>query len=53
MRRLRKCLGCGQYSLDQEHKCDAKTFTPHPAKYSPEDRYAKYRRVAKQREGLL
>ena len=27
--------------------CGLKTITPKPPKYSPEDKYAKYRRMAK------
>lgn len=28
-------------------KCGSRTVTPHPAKYSKEDKYAEYRRKAK------
>jgi len=38
-------------------KCGAKTVPPKPAKYSPEDKYADYRRRAKEKglkeKGLL
>ncbi len=45
---MRKCIACGAYSLSQEcRKCGGETRTPHPAKYSPEDKYAAYRRKAK------
>ena len=50
---MRKCLQCGKYTLDEVHRCGGKTIPPQPAKYSPDDRYAKYRRIAKKREGLL
>ena len=30
--------------------CGAKAATPKPAKYSPEDKYASYRREAKKKE---
>lgn len=29
--------------------CGGKTFSPKPPKYSPEDKYAEYRRRAKER----
>lgn len=33
--------------------CDKKTISPKPAKYSPEDKYGKYRRIAKKQQGLI
>jgi len=46
---LRKCGSCRQYTLNQEKcpYCGGKVHIPHPAKFSPEDRYAKYRRAMK------
>ena len=44
---LRKCLGCGRYSTeDRCADCGNATVTAHPAKFSPDDRYGKYRRIA-------
>jgi len=43
---LRKCPPCRTYTLsDSCPKCGKKTVTPHPAKFSPDDKYIKYRRV--------
>jgi H/ACA ribonucleoprotein complex subunit 3 len=44
---LRKCVKCGKYTLNQESCpiCGGNLRIPHPAKFSPEDRYAKYRRA--------
>jgi len=44
---LRKCEKCRRYTLDQEKcpHCGGNVRIPHPAKFSPEDRYAKYRRA--------
>jgi H/ACA ribonucleoprotein complex subunit 3 len=45
---LRKCLSCREYTLrEQCPKCGGATFMPMPAKYSPEDKYGKYRRLLK------
>ena len=44
-----KCTKCGRYTLSEEHKCGGKAVNPTPAKYSPEDRYGRYRRIAKKR----
>jgi H/ACA ribonucleoprotein complex subunit 3 len=45
---LRKCLSCREYTLrEQCLKCGGATFMPMPAKYSPEDKYGKYRRLLK------
>ncbi len=43
---LRRCDGCGRYSLRAScPACRGHTSTPHPPRYSPEDRYARYRRA--------
>jgi H/ACA ribonucleoprotein complex subunit 3 len=43
---LRKCKKCNQYTLKNHcSKCEGSVKIPHPAKFSPEDRYAKYRRA--------
>ncbi len=47
---LRKCAVCNAYSLSDSH-CGLKTRTPHPPKFSAEDRYGKYRRMAKEKSG--
>ena len=41
---IRKCSTCNIYTL--RHlcpKCNAPTIDPHPAKYSPDDKYVRYR----------
>lgn len=40
---IRKCKVCNEYTLREIH-CNTKTICPHPLKYSPLDKYAKYRR---------
>lgn len=42
---LRKCEKCNKYTLrlDKCPYCGEKVHTPHPAKFSPDDKYAKYR----------
>ena len=47
--RIRKCSICKKYTL-KDICCNEKTLNPSPAKYSPEDKYAKYRRGAKSEE---
>ncbi len=46
---LRKCMQCGMYTLDLEKcpYCGGEVRVPHPAKFSPQDKYAKYRRAMK------
>lgn len=48
MRHIRFCRSCGAYTLKEEC-CGAPTILPRPAKYSPDDKYASYRRKAKER----
>lgn len=48
---IRKCITCGAYTLMQEcPRCGKSTLDPHPPKYSPDDKYVRYR-VAERYEG--
>ncbi|MEM4268366.1 MAG: RNA-protein complex protein Nop10 [Candidatus Woesearchaeota archaeon] len=50
MKHILKC-SCGTYTLKPVcPKCGKDAFSPRPPKYSPEDKYAKYRRKAKENE---
>jgi H/ACA ribonucleoprotein complex subunit 3 len=41
---LRVCSACRRYTLKEEcPQCNEKTKTAHPAKFSPDDKYMKYR----------
>ncbi|MBI2141772.1 ribosome biogenesis protein [Candidatus Woesearchaeota archaeon] len=57
MRHIMRCQGCSVYTLKEicsKPFCEkglSKTVIPKPARYSPEDNYAAYRRKAK--EGQL
>jgi len=46
---LRKCEQCKKYTLNQEKcpYCGGKVRIPHPARFSPQDKYAKYRSAMK------
>ncbi|NIM46362.1 MAG: RNA-protein complex protein Nop10 [Nitrososphaeria archaeon] len=42
--KIKKCLRCKKYTLnDICRKCGAPTVTAHPAKFSPDDKYALYK----------
>ncbi len=43
---LKKCQRCDSYTMKEEH-CGTRTISPKPPKYSPLDKYGKYRRIAK------
>ncbi len=48
---LRKCVNCNKYTLKNEcDHCQEKTVSAHPAKFSPDDKYLKYRLIAKYSE---
>jgi len=48
---LKKCLSCDTYTLKlQCPKCGAQTHNPHPAKFSPDDKYARYRIIDRYKE---
>jgi len=49
--RLLKCSECGKYSLEVKCACGGETRQSHPPKYSPEDKYARYRRSEKYGSG--
>ncbi|MGY5142383.1 MAG: RNA-protein complex protein Nop10 [Nitrosopumilus sp.] len=41
---LRKCLECKKFTLkDKCDKCSIGTISAHPAKFSPDDKYLRYR----------
>lgn len=45
---IKQCPKCGKYTLkDVCGVCNVKTVTAHPPKFSPEDKYGKYRRKIK------
>lgn len=46
---LRKCVNCNAYTLHKDTcpVCGGGVKLPHPAKYSPDDKYFKYRMAAK------
>jgi len=50
MKHIMKCSQCGNYTMKAVcSKCNGKCYEAKPAKYSPEDKYGKYRRIAKKR----
>jgi len=46
---MRRCVNCGRYTLRQDRcpVCGAEVRVPHPPRFSPEDRYVRYRLKAK------
>ncbi len=46
-----RCKECGSYGLNEECGCGATRVPPKPPKYSPEDKYAQYRRRYKELYG--
>lgn len=57
MKHILKCQQCSKYTMKEDCSCGGKAISPKPPKYSPEDRFASYRREAKkeqlQKEGFL
>ncbi len=51
---MRKCVKCKIYTFkDRCPSCGAETASAHPPRFSPEDKYGKYRRLAKKKWGLV
>ena len=45
---LRKCPICEKFTLKMKcSRCENDTISAHPAKYSPDDKYMKYRILGK------
>ncbi|MCI4351346.1 MAG: RNA-protein complex protein Nop10 [Thermoplasmata archaeon] len=43
---LHRCAACHRYTLHAAcPECGGPTRTPHPARFSPQDRWGKYRRA--------
>ncbi|MFZ0891707.1 MAG: RNA-protein complex protein Nop10 [Thermoplasmata archaeon] len=43
---LRTCRGCHHYTLHEKcPACGTETRTPHPARFNPNDRWGRYRRM--------
>ncbi|HEY1247753.1 MAG TPA: RNA-protein complex protein Nop10 [Nitrososphaera sp.] len=41
---IRRCPSCKTYTLNREcPNCKSATIDPHPPKYSPDDKYIRYR----------
>ena len=48
MRHMTKCGKCNIYTMKEKcPKCNIDASNPKPLKYSPDDKYASYRRKAK------
>lgn len=46
MKELRRCQVCRSYTLNEVH-CGKESVSPKPAKWSPDDKWGKYRLEAK------
>ncbi|MCK5773750.1 MAG: RNA-protein complex protein Nop10 [Thermoplasmata archaeon] len=45
--RIRKCPSCDRYTFQQScSRCEVATQNTFPARFSPQDRFGKYRRMA-------
>ena len=48
---MRTCKECGEYTLEEScPECNVKTGVIFPARYSPQDKYGKYRRILKRQQ---
>ncbi|MDD3984916.1 MAG: RNA-protein complex protein Nop10 [Methanobacterium sp.] len=45
--KMKKCKSCGEYTLKDNCSCKGEVGVIYPPKYSPEDKYGKYRRILK------
>lgn len=50
MKHILRCKSCGKYTMNISCRCGGEAVTVIPAKYSPDDKYADYRRKVKRAE---
>ena len=52
---LRRCKSCGRYTLRKDRcpYCGGELEVPHPPKYSPDDKYGRYRLMMKIMSGKI
>jgi H/ACA ribonucleoprotein complex subunit 3 len=51
MKHMLKCRSCGHYTMQETcPHCGGEAISSLPPKYSPHDKYAKYRRQAKEEQ---
>ena len=51
---LRKCISCHKFTLkNQCNYCNNQTISAHPAKFSPDDKYFRYRILNKYQQDNL
>jgi len=48
MQHILKCQRCGKYTLSEKCECGGKSVGVIPVRFSVDDRFAKYRRKAKE-----
>lgn len=48
--RILYCKQCKKFTMKETCECGKETFALKPAKYSPEDKWARYRRIAKKQQ---
>jgi H/ACA ribonucleoprotein complex subunit 3 len=48
MKKILKCKKCGKYTIKEKCECGGIAVIIKPPKYSPKDKYGKYRRQAKE-----
>lgn len=50
MKQILKCQNCSKYTMKESCSCGGTAVTVRPAKFSPDDKYAEYRRRVKEQE---
>lgn len=50
---IRKCSSCGEYTLSATKcpRCGGSLRNPHPAKFSPDDKYSRFRLALRLEKG--
>ena len=46
MKNIKKCGSCGKYTLKEKCLCGSPSRSAHPPKFSPGDKYVRYRKKA-------
>ncbi|MEK6874981.1 MAG: nucleolar RNA-binding Nop10p family protein [Nanoarchaeota archaeon] len=52
MNQLLMCKSCYSFTLKEQCICGAKTYSPIPQRYSPEEKYVELKRQAKENDRI-
>ena len=53
MKEILYCSKCDKFTLKENCTCKNKTFSTKPARFSPEDKYGKWKKIYKKEKKII